>query len=249
MAVHKPYTAGVNSGPIPLQTLQDLQGAMSAGNFSGAIEGLKVLNPEHREQAAPLALQLGLPRLATAWTDDPVVKAAALLRLGEASAALEALRGMGHSARPAALRSRAAWQQQSNDAISMTDKARRLAQTEGDAAALVAVATLRGEQRLNDPFAALRALAEGLKVSELTGDPADAHLLAVLGHAQVRLGSGKGQRTAGKALERSLPGSPARVLALLALNRSEEALAEAKSGELAPVWWRDFMPSGSGSGS
>ncbi|CAM3226962.1 hypothetical protein DEDE109153_05460 [Deinococcus deserti] len=222
---------------------------MTAGDFPRALATLEVLSPEHRQQAAPLALQLGRPRLAAAWTDIPVVRAAALLRLGEAAAALEALREQEHAARPAALRARAAWQQQSSGAITEAEEARRLAQAEGDAAALVAVATLRGEQRLSDPFAALRALAEGLKVAEMTGDPADAHLLAVLGHAQLRLGSSKGRRTAEKGLERSLPGSPARVLALLALEQPEEALTQAKAGELAPVWWRGFMPSGSASAS
>lgn len=62
----------------------------------------------------------------------------------------------------------------------------------------------------------------------------------MLAHAQVRLGGAKGGRTAEKALARSLPRSPARVLALLALARPAEAAAEAADGELAAVWWRDF---------
>ncbi|WP_189003890.1 hypothetical protein [Deinococcus malanensis] len=239
----------MNSGPPPSQSFQDLRTAVAAHDYAAATVLLEVLTPAYRQQAAPLALQLGQPRLAAAWTDQPLLQVAALLRLGEPAAALEVLREQGQSARPAALRARAVWQLQQQDARSLAEEARRRAQAEGDAAALVAVATLRGEQCLEDPFAALRALAEGLKIAELTGDPADAHLLAVLGHAQLRMGSGKGRRTAEKALERSLPASPARVLALLALDQPEEAMAQASSGELAAVWWRGFITSGSASGS
>ena len=85
---------------------------------------------------------------------------------------------------------------------------------------------------------ALRSLAEGLKVAELTGAAADSHLLAVLAQVQARVGSSaKARQTAERALERSLPRSPARVLALLALGRGDEARQEAQAGKLAAVWW------------
>ena len=86
---------------------------------------------------------------------------------------------------------------------------------------------------LSDPHAALRALAEGLKVSEMSRVETDAHLLAVLSVVQRRIGGeGKALKTAQKALERSLPRSPARVIALLSLGRRQEAEAEREAGEL-----------------
>ena len=53
-------------------------------------------------------------------------------------------------------------------------------------AALIAAAALLGEleQAQGAPRQALRSLAEGLKVAELTGESADPHLLAVLAHVQ-----------------------------------------------------------------
>ncbi|MBB6017986.1 hypothetical protein [Deinococcus radiopugnans] len=201
------------------------------------------LLPPDPTEAARLALFLGRPRLAVLWAGaDPLTHAAALLRLGESDQALHVLRPLPDTARPAALRARARWQQGDARAEAETTHALALARQEGDVGAVIAAATLRGEQLLPQPHAALRALAEGLKVCEATGQPSDAHLLAVLAHAQLRLGGAKGGRTAEKALERSLPRSPARVLALLALARTAEAIAEAADGELAAVWWRDFNP-------
>ncbi|GGM04728.1 hypothetical protein [Deinococcus aerophilus] len=194
------------------------------------------------QAAARLALHSGRPRLALRWGDaDPLTHAAALLRLGDAATALEVLGTLPQTARSAVLRARAHWQLADGSAQGATLQALALARREGDGAAVVAAATLRGEQLLPDPYAALRTLAEGLKVAEQTGQAADAHLLAVLAHAQRRLGGPKGARTATKALERSAPRSPARVLALLALDRAQEAHAEAADGELAAVWWRGFL--------
>ena len=197
---------------------------------------------EHQPGLARHALRLGRPRLAALWADaDPLTHASALLRLGQSGAALAVLPPLPDAARPAALRARAWWQQADAQAEARgTTTALALARQEGDVGAVIAAATLRGEQLLPQPHAALRALAEGLKVTEATGQPSDAHLLAVLAHAQLRLGGAKGLRTAQKALERSLPRSPARVLALLALARTAEADTETAEGELAEVWWRDF---------
>lgn len=192
-------------------------------------------------EAARLALRLGRPRLAALWAQaDPLTHAAALLRLGEPEHALHLLEPPPNTARPAALRARALWQLADAQAEAATQQALALARQEGDLGAAIAAATLRGEQLLSQPHAALRALAEGLKVAEGSGQPSDTHLLAVLAHAQLRLGGPKGTRTAQKALDRSLPRSPARVLALFALERGAEAQAEAADGELAAVWWRAF---------
>ncbi|MDV6373808.1 hypothetical protein [Deinococcus arenicola] len=199
------------------------------------------LSPESGAELARLALRLGRPRLAVRWAGaDPLTHAAALLRLGESEAALQVLEPVPDSARPAALCARALWQMQDAGAEAATGKALALARQEGDVGAVIAAATLHGEQLLPQPHAALRALAEGLKVAEGSGQPSDAHLLAVLAHAQLCLGGAKGTRTAAKALDRSLPRSPARVLALLALGREIQARAEAAEGELAAVWWRGF---------
>lgn len=196
---------------------------------------------EHQSGLARHALRLGRPRLAALWADaDPLTHASALLRLGQSEAALAVLLPLPDAARPAALRARAWWQQADARAEAQVSHALTLARQEGDVGAVIAAATLLGEQLLPQPHAALRALAEGLKVAEATGQPSDAHLLAVLAHAQLRLGGAKGLRTAQKALERSLPRSPARVLALLALARTAEADTEAADGELAEVWWRVF---------
>ena len=122
-------------------------------------------------------------------------------------------------------------------ALDLAEQARDQARREGDAPALIAAATLLGELQLAEPFAALRSLAEGLKVAEVVGEEADAHLLAVVAYAQQRVGSAaKAQRTAHKALDRSLPRSPARVWALLALGQAEEARAELGAGKLSEGW-------------
>nr|WP_246580439.1 hypothetical protein [Deinococcus aestuarii] len=172
--------------------------------------------------------------------------AAAHLRRGDPQAVLHAVEDLPDTARPALLRARAAWQLRAPDAADLAERARRLARAEGDAGALTAAATLLGEVVLQaDPRAALRALAEGLRVAELTGTEADAHLLAVLAHAQAAVGSReKAGRTAAKALARSVPRSPARVVALLALGRGEEARAEAEAGELGEVWGPGLLPTG-----
>jgi nucleotide-binding universal stress UspA family protein len=201
------------------------------------------LSPADHSEAARLALQLGRPRLAALWASlEPLTHAAALLRLGESHRTLLVLQPLPDTARPAALRARARWQLADPQAQAAIQHGLTLARQEGDVGAVIAAATLRGEQLLTQPHAALRALAEGLKVAEATGRPSDAHLLAVLAHAQLRLGGAKGLRTAEKALERSLPRSPARVLALQALKRWPEAAREAADGGLAAVWWRDFSP-------
>ncbi|MFK7601085.1 hypothetical protein ACI3L1_02605 [Deinococcus sp. SM5_A1] len=216
----------------------ELRTALERGepaSFFGAV-------PLHEQpEAARLALRLGRPRLAALWAQaDPLTHAAALLRVGESGSALHLLEALPGTARPAALRARALWQLADAQAEAVTHSALALARQEGDVGAVIAAAGLRGEQLLPQPYAALHALAEGLKVAEGSGQPSDAHLLAVLAHAQLRLGGPKGTRTAQKALDRSLPRSPARVLALFALEQGAKAQAEAADGELAAVWWRDF---------
>ncbi len=214
-----------------------LTAALERGEPADFFDELSLADPP---EAARLALHLGRPRLAALWAaTDPLTHAAALLRLGEPDTLL-VLRPLPETARPTALRARARWQLADPQAQARAEHALTLARQEGDVGAVIAAATLRGEQLLSQPHAALRALAEGLKVAEATGQPSDAHLLAVLAHAQLRLGGAKGLRTAGKALERSLPRSPARVLALLALERRAEAMTQAADGELAAVWWRAF---------
>ncbi|CAM3816744.1 hypothetical protein [Deinococcus frigens] len=216
----------------------ELRAALERGEPASAFEER---SPQHQTEAARLALQLGRPRLAALWAGaDPLTHAAALLRLGESGHALRVLEPLPDTTRPATLRARALWQLTDARAEAATHEALALARQEGDVGAVIAAAVLRGEQLFLRPYAALRALAEGLKVAEGSGQPSDAHLLAVLAHAQLRLGGAKGTRTAQKALDRSLPRSPARVLALFALQRAAEAQAEATDGELAAVWWRDF---------
>ncbi|WP_407570248.1 hypothetical protein [Deinococcus altitudinis] len=203
-----------------------------SGNDAGALLALEDLypDPSERTQAAALALHLGRPRLAAAWAEqtDSLMHAAALLRLGERRAVLETLKDQPETARVAVLRARALGTR------GAAEWARTLARQEGDSPALIAAATLMGELLLpTDPRAALRALAEGLKVSELLREGTDAHLLAVLSFVQARIGgAAKAEKTARKALDRSVPRSPARVLALLALGRTEEAESERKAGEL-----------------
>ncbi|WP_237725005.1 hypothetical protein [Deinococcus alpinitundrae] len=197
--------------------------------------------------AAALALGAGLPGLARRWaqTGGPAgaaLEAAAALRLGQLQEALALIGTLPNDARRAVLLGRARWLGGDSERC-WAEAARRQARQEGDAPALIAAVTLLGEMQLGDPHAALRTLAEGLKVAEITGEAADAHLLAVLAYTQRFVGSGlvgsaaKAQRTAHKALERADPGSPARVWALLALGREADASAEAAAGQLAAGWW------------
>lgn len=216
----------------------------ASGDAAGALHALELLTPAEadRPQAAALALALGRPRLAAIWAQghDPLLQAAALLRLGEPDTALKLLEGQPVSARVALLQARALG---TTEAATV---ARALARQEGDSPALIAAATLLGELLLpGDPHAALRALAEGLKVSEMLRVETDAHLLAVLSVVQRRIGGeGKALKTARKALERSLPRSPARVIALLALGRGQDAEAEREAGELASAFraFQNLLP-------
>lgn len=227
-----------------MASLNALRRAVEKRDDAAALVALHALTPTvpEREEAAALALHLGRPRLTLAWAVDPLLRAAAFLRLGEAARGLAALEDHPDSARPTVLRARARWQLRHPDAAEAARHARTLARRGGDAGALVAAVTLLGEMELaGDARAALRTLAEGLKVAELTGQEADAHLLAVLAHVQGAFGSrDRAARTAEKALARSLPRSPARALALIALGREEEARAGAVAGELGGVWLEPF---------
>lgn len=217
---------------------------LEQGDAQAAQQAVAGLAPEPREQAAELALALGRPSLALAWSRVPLTRAAAGLRLGAATEALSTLEDLpaAAAAAVAALRARAEWQL-GRLTLEESLAALQLARQQNDHAAVVALATLRGEQQLATPFAALRSLAEGLKTAELTGQAADAHLLAVLAHAQRRAGGTvKAERSAVKALGRSAPRSPARLVALLALGRTEEAAATAQAGELGEIWQRPFSP-------
>jgi hypothetical protein len=218
--------------------LDDIR-ALAGGDDAGALQALDRLNPgpAERPQAAALALHLGRPRLAAAWAaghgdlgDGPLLHAAALLRLGETAATLDVLKSQPDTARVLVLRARAL------NTLEAAQAARTLARQEGDGPALIAAATLMGELLLaGDARAALRALAEGLKVCEMLMIEADPLLLAVLSVVQARIGGGGGKamKTAQKALDRSPPRSPARVIALLSLGRVQEAERERDAGELA----------------
>ncbi|WP_189067803.1 hypothetical protein [Deinococcus radiotolerans] len=220
--------------------LNDLRAALSlpTGAFRAVDLSLPAgLTAVQSEEAAALALHWGAPRAALAWSHDPLRRAAAHLRVGESGPAMAELAGEPVGARVALLRARAAALTGAQDAPILAAQARALARKEGDSAALIAAVTLLAEGEQADPYAALRTLAEGLKVAEIVGQSADPHLLAVLAHTQGRLNVRKGQGTAAKALERSAPRSPARVLALLALGRPDEAFAEARAGDLHSGWW------------
>ncbi len=225
-------------------SLEQIRALQAAGDDAGALRALERLDPagHQRPQAAALALALGRPRLAAAWAagSDTPLHAAALLRLGERQAVLDLLEDQAQSvqsapsestpsARVAVLRARAL------GTLESAELARTLARREGDSPALIAAATLLGERLLpGNPRTALLALAEGLKVSEMLREETGAHLLAVLSAVQARVGgAGKASKTAQKALERSLPRSPARVIALLVLGRGQEAETERLGGELA----------------
>lgn len=209
-----------------------------------AIDGLLATSsPTTREEVAALCLRFGRPALATKWSQDPLIQAAAQLRLGESAAALAVLAGQPETARPAVLRARAYWQMQQGD-LGHLEYAQKLARREQDIGALIAAAALAGEMQLATPFAALRALAEGLKFAEVLGEEADPYLLAVLAHAKRRAGGqAKALSTAQKALERSEVRSPARSVAYLALDERAKALAEAAAGQLSPIWLAPFESS------
>lgn len=207
----------------------------------GAVDDffLSLKASERLVQAAE-ALALGYPDIAARWSADPLVRAAALLRLGQPEGALEVLTD-AQGARTAVLRARASWHLQQRTALEQAEKTRQLARQEGDAGAIIASAALLGEMHLTEARTALRTLAEGLKIAEIIGEAADAYLLAVLAHAQARAGgTGKAQKTAEKALHRSPPRSPARVVALLALKRNSEAKQVATAGKLGDLWFRPF---------
>ncbi len=227
-------------------TLAALEEDLRRGADEQLLAGLAHFEPgpAELERAAALALQAGRPRLAAGWwararragagASAQLGLAAALCRLGDAEGALEALRDEPGGGRAAVLRARAR-QLLGEPDLGLAQHARARARAEGDVQALIAAATLLGELLVNagDGRAALHALAEGLKVAELSGHPADAHLLAVLSRAQAAVGSPhKARATAEKALARSLPRSPARVAALLALGHREAARLEALAGEL-----------------
>lgn len=200
-------------------------------------------------QAAALALRLGVPDLALRWAlagGDNALAAAAALRLGQLQVAHSLINTLPDDARRAVLLARAQALSGSRSPI-LAEQARGQARREGDAPALVAAVTLLGELQLHQvsaapsapkPYVALRTLAEGLKVAELTGKEADAHVLAVLAYAQKQIGSAaKAERTAQKALERAPLRSPAQIWALLTLERYAEAEAERQAGQLDVAWF------------
>lgn len=230
-------------------TLGDLQRLVRARDDAGALRALADLQPAREElpAAAALALHLGRPSLAARWwaraselgegdaQSARLGLAAAQCRRGLGQDALRTLSGAADSARAAVLRARALSFSRPDEAEGAAHVAVSSARREGDAPALIAAVTLLGETLLarGEGREALLALAEGLKVAEMTGAEADAHLLAVLAHAQLQVGSArKAHATAEKALARSAPRSPARVLALRALGRSADAEKEAEAGEL-----------------
>lgn len=225
-------------------TLATLQTAVSAGDDVAALALLSELKPAPAEAqaCAVLALHLGRPSLAVRWATDSLTRAAALLRLGHTETARQTLAPLQASPRVALLLARMLALDSDAQAMTQATHARALARADGDAAALTAAATLLGELLLpTDSRAALRTLAEGLKVAELAGEAADAHLLAVLAHVQAAVGGAeKARRTAEKALARATPRSPARVVALLALAQPEQAHAEASAGELDERWLLPF---------
>ncbi|ULH15376.1 hypothetical protein MF271_15805 [Deinococcus sp. KNUC1210] len=224
---------------LPPETLTVLSALLAAGEEQQAQLLLNNALPAQYAEAAALALAAGRPRLAAHWAVGhvPLLHAAALLRLGASEQALALLESVPASARVQVLWARAL------ATLTAAESARSLARREADGPAIIAAVTLMGERLLpTDPRAALLALAEGLKVAEQLNREADAHLLAVLAHVQARLGgAGKAHKTAQKALDRSLPRSPARIVALLALGRPEDAEAERLAGELSADWVRAFL--------
>ncbi|WP_293910577.1 hypothetical protein [Deinococcus sp.] len=209
---------------------------------TAVLEVLRVLEPEFAElsEAAALALRHGVPDLALRWAlaaGQNGLAAAAALRLGFTGQALDLTQTLPDDARRAVLIARAC-SLGGDPSLSWAEQARALARQEGDAPALIAAVTLLGELRLTEPRAALRTLAEGLKVAEMVGEAADAHLLAVLAHAQARAGGrSKSLKTAQKSLERSPQRSPARIWALLALGQTEQAGVQRRAGQLDERWF------------
>ncbi|AWN23641.1 hypothetical protein DKM44_10700 [Deinococcus irradiatisoli] len=207
---------------------------------------LKHFQPALGEEgaAAALALGAGVPDLALRWglaagPAGAALAAAAALRLGQTDTAQRLIGPLPPDARRAVLHARLQ-ALRGEGAAEAAQLARHQARREGDAPALIAAVTLLGELQLGEAEAltALRTLAEGLKVAELTSQDADAHLLAVLAHAQRRVGgAAKARRTAEKALERAPRRSPARVWALVALERRQDAEREFQAGQLGAGWW------------
>lgn len=226
-------------------TLAALQAAVNAGNDSAALALLLDVQPpsDEAQAFAVLALHLGRPTLAAQWATDPLTRAAGLLRLGHTEVARQTLAPLPDAPRVALLLARLLVLENHAGAVAQATHARALARAEGDAGALIAAANLLGELLLpTDSRAALRTLAEGLKVAEMAGEAADALLLAVLAHVQAAVGGAdKARRTAEKALARAAPRSPARAVALLALGQSEQAYAEASAGELDLRWLAAFI--------
>lgn len=180
--------------------------------------------------------------LARTLPDSTLTAAAAALRLGEVTLARELLVCALPSARRSLLLTRATWLQDPAAALHSARQVRQQARREGDAPALIAAVTLLAETQLlldPDPFLPLRTLAEGLKVSEMMGQPADAHLLSALATAQ-RRAPRKADRLAEHALERAGAGSPARIGALLTLGQREAADQERERAELDARWLRAF---------
>lgn len=230
----------------PADQARHIEGLMTRGDDAQALAALGAWTPgpDQQAEAAGLALQLGRPRLAAQWAQAagvPLLEAAARLRLGQAHEALALLAAQPETARTLLLTARAHALLGSPGARTRAEAARAAARREGDAPALEQAATLLGELlRPHDHRAALRALAEGLKAAEVAERPPDPHLLAALATVQADFGAAgpagggnaKAQATAEKALARSRPRSPARVLALRALGRHAEAEREALAGEL-----------------
>ena len=209
---------------------------------TAVLEALRVLEPEFGElsKAAALALRSGVPDLALRWAlaaGETALAAAAALRLGQLEQALELILTLPEDARRAVLMARVR-SLGADPSLTWAEQARTLARQHGDAPALIAAVTLLGELHLTEPRVALRTLAEGLKVAEMVGEAADAHLLAVLAHAQARSGGhSKAVKTAQKALERSPQRSPACIWALLALGQKEEAEVQRRAGQLDQRWF------------
>lgn len=197
--------------------------------------------PTQQNEAATLALALGQPHKVLDWTQEPLLRAAALLRLGQASEVLGLLENQPQNARTALLKARAAWQLEQLNSLKWAKLAEELGKKEGDAPASIATATLLGEIQMvslpTKPYRALRILADGLRIAELANLDADAHLLAILSHVHKRIDTQKYRETAQKALERAPERSPAKVLALLALEQEDEAQTQAQAGHLHSVWW------------
>lgn len=216
--------------------------------------------PDQCPEAAVLALQAGLPDLAVQLAEaagqeaqdvTEQVRLAAWLRLGEAERVQRALAAAADYRDVLMLARAHALLRQFAPAAEYAAQARADAFDAGDAPALLAAIALLGELELrtslqagsrSGAMSALNILAEGLKIGEQIGAPADPHVLALVALSQRHVmgfdtPSHKSQATAKKALGRSLAYSPASVLALLTLSRTAQAHAEAEAGALAAGWW------------